>query len=47
MGIYFTTEDTEGTENEEEKIKNSVPSVSSVVKFKLSFKFRVSLTCFQ
>ena len=37
MGIDFTTEDTEFTEDEEEKIKTSMPSVSSVVKFQLSF----------
>lgn len=37
MGIYFTTEDTEFTEDEEEKIKTFMPSVSSVVKFQLSF----------
>ena len=38
MGIYFTTEDTEFTEDEEEKIKTSMPSVSSVVKFKSLFR---------
>ena len=41
MGIYFTTEDTEFTEDEEEKIKTSVPSVSSVVKFKFSFRYQL------
>ena len=41
MGIYFTTEDTESTEDEEEKIKTFVSSVSSVVRFKLSFWYQL------